>query len=112
MQAVYSIQTSSTCHSSKPSQWISPQTTKAAHSSAFKGGFHANLRIIKVSIDDRIHEIAIPQEPVTCGWLLSQVQTLFNRSGPVDNDDEKTVVAVKTENSNETLDYYFTLLDR
>ncbi len=101
-------------HFLKMAQWTSPQTPKTLPSAcSAKMDSHKPLKAVKVSIADQIHEIPIFNEPVTCGWVLGQVKALHGKVGPrEEGEDEKMVVAIKTENDNETLDYYLTLLDR
>jgi len=64
---------------------------------------------ISVTIEGHTHKITLPHPHVTTGWIFSQVQKEFDR---VNNDNKKKVVGIGVEDSNETMNYYLTLLDR
>jgi len=66
-------------------------------------------RNISITIEGHNHEITLPHLHITSGWVLSQVQKEFDR---VNNDKKKKVVGIGVEDSNETMNYYLTLLDR
>ena len=48
--------------------------------------------------------IYVPEDNLTCGWLLSEVIRNFN--------DDRVIVALKTVNNNEILDYWLTDYER
>lgn len=96
------------------SKWQSTsQTPKSAKVSLLKSERgNAELKFVRVQVEGQTQVIFLPAAPVTCGWLLNRVKGLFNNSSLPLNPPERRVVAVRTENQAETLDYYLTQLDR
>lgn len=70
-----------------------------------------SVTAVKVAVGNCVQEVMLPDGHVNCGWLLSQVQEIFERSKSSSRDGRK-VVAISTEGGNETLNYYLTLPDR
>ena len=88
------------------------QTCKSVLKTSMSKNFYQNNSIsqnIKVDIEGSMHEINIVNENTTCGWVLRQVQGLFQK---LNTDESRRVVALKTDKENETIDYYLTMLDR
>eukprot|EP00826_Nyctotherus_ovalis_P016097 TRINITY_DN14637_c0_g1_i1.p3 TRINITY_DN14637_c0_g1~~TRINITY_DN14637_c0_g1_i1.p3 ORF type:complete len:102 (-),score=21.58 TRINITY_DN14637_c0_g1_i1:552-857(-) len=96
------------------SKWqSSSQTPKSAKMSFLKSEQgKAELRFVRVQVEGQTQVIFLPSTPVTCGWLLNRVKTLLNCPSLPLNTPERRVVAVRTDNQDETLDYYLTQLDR
>jgi len=104
-------------HILKLSQWtssISPRTSQIPNSKTSILKIQLATKNVKVLIDNKLHEISLTNEPVTCGWLLQKVRAIFEKSGHEfdPEEPERIITALKTENSNETLDFYLTLHER
>lgn len=90
-----------------PQRTSSRQSMKSLMNSAIGKFCHVNS-YVKVDIDGTRHLVKIAHSKLTCGWLLAQVKSLFEKGSL----EKKEVVAVRTESGNVTLDYYLTLLER